>query len=125
MSSTTIHRLNNRRPEQVHSNPPSASDRIDTNGWHQPSTAFEYTPLDLTNNTIRLLKILPRSAATEIECTLEHRSLNPRTYSCLSYAWGDADVTRTIRLNGTGFTVRENLWNFLWQARENDYEDLL
>ncbi|KAH7407080.1 heterokaryon incompatibility protein-domain-containing protein [Phaeosphaeria sp. MPI-PUGE-AT-0046c] len=40
-------------------------------------------------------------------------------YQALSYTWGDPPANYFIELDGTPFTVRENLWDFLHQARKS------
>jgi hypothetical protein len=53
---------------------------------------FKYTPLDLTNNEIRLLTVLP-AKSQELHCSLSHASLDhPPEYHALSYAWRDDDL---------------------------------
>jgi len=50
----------------------------------------------------------------------EHHS-----YMCLSYAWGDPQNHRTIRVNGKSFKVRRSLWKFLNIARHTLYDTFL
>ncbi|PQE16056.1 heterokaryon incompatibility -domain-containing protein [Rutstroemia sp. NJR-2017a WRK4] len=73
----------------------------------------------LPSRHIRLLSILPDGPNGEVCCQLLPRSLDtqPR-YTALSYAWGAPSSHRKIILNGESYTVYENLWRFLNQARK-------
>jgi hypothetical protein len=74
---------------------------------------------DLPSRHIRLLKILPDGPNGEVCCQLVHRSLDKRpSYTALSYAWGSPSSHRKIIINGEPYTVYENLWRFLDQARK-------
>lgn len=74
---------------------------------------FKYEPLDRAEGSIRLLKILPNLSATGlIQCGIWHDTVNT-TYTCLSYAWGSEDDEELILVNGSEFSVRRNLWDFL------------
>lgn len=42
---------------------------------------------------------------------------NAPPYTALSYVWGSPESTRTITAGGHTIIVRQNLWNFLKQAR--------
>jgi hypothetical protein len=101
-------------------------------------------PLPLgTSVYIRVLKIRP-SAVTDssdrIECDfsildVDNGSLydldtaSPLSattpYTALSYTWGDTIADHDINLNGTPFLVRQNLWNFLDRARNDNFEGYL
>lgn len=87
------------------------------------STLYEDTPLHIDASTnIRLLTILPTNdETTPIACALHVVALreNPH-YTALSYVWGPPTPSRDIFVNGKPFTVRENLWNFLNQARKEE-----
>ncbi|KAH6873337.1 heterokaryon incompatibility protein-domain-containing protein [Alternaria rosae] len=84
------------------------------------STVYKGTPLHIDDSTnIRLLKILPTDdETTPITCTIRVVALegSPK-YTALSYEWGPPQPTKKILLNGEPFIIRENLWNFLNQAR--------
>jgi len=86
------------------------------------STLYEDTPLHINASTnIRLLEIVPADDETApIACTLRVVALQESpTYTALSYVWGPPTPAREIFVNGECFTVRENLWNFLHQARKD------
>jgi len=71
--------------------------------------SFRYHDLDQRREEIRLLRILPETTSI-IKCELFHTSLyNPCPYIAVSYAWGDADDTGTIILDGHEFVVTESL----------------
>lgn len=85
-------------------------------------TLYEDTPLHIDVSTnIRLLEILPADDETApISCTLRVIALQESpTYTALSYVWGPPTPARDILVNSEPFTVRENLWNFLHQARKD------
>ncbi|KAF2200987.1 HET-domain-containing protein, partial [Delitschia confertaspora ATCC 74209] len=46
-------------------------------------------------------------------------------YTALSYTWGDATRTRQVILEGKIFEIRQNLWQFLYQARKHSWYKLL
>ena len=80
---------------------------------------FTYKPLDHSRASVRLLEVLPRQHEDdEIQCNIRHVLLDDKPeYTALSYEWGDAaESRRTIRLNGTAFKVRANLFSFLEHA---------
>ena len=69
-----------------------------------------YRPLDSISRQIRLLKLYPGTEVEDVECHLEHVSLedNPE-FTALSYVWGDATDIRTILLHNVPFPVTKNL----------------
>lgn len=73
---------------------------------------YPYLPLNVAEDEIRLLEILPRGSdpSTPVQACLIHRSLkqSPR-YDALSYIWGHASQQATIRLDDRDFTVTSNL----------------
>ena len=84
--------------------------------------AFQHDPLDHTQPSIRLVEIRPGlSAKGLIRCRISHASIESR-YTCLSYRWGDENpsTSRIILLNGELFTVRQNLYDFLFLACTKD-----
>ena len=83
---------------------------------------FIHEPLELTKSVIRVLKILPGPANSIIQCRISHIALGDDTHSCLSYTWGNADHNETILINGKRFRVRQNLHDFLVQARRCRFE---
>ncbi|KAL5313364.1 hypothetical protein ACEPPN_019097 [Leptodophora sp. 'Broadleaf-Isolate-01'] len=78
-------------------------------------TTFQYR--DLGENEIRLLRIFP-AATSILKCELFHISQErPCPYIAISYAWGDADDTRTIMLDGHEFVVTDSLMLALQRLR--------
>ena len=69
-----------------------------------------YRPLGPISRQIRLLKLHPGTEVEDIECHLEHVSLedNPG-FTALSYVWGDLTNTRTILPHNVPFPVTKNL----------------
>jgi hypothetical protein len=86
--------------------------------------SFTHTPLDLSRQTIRVLRVLNGPRKSTLECTVEHVPLDGR-HTCLSYTWGALDSGSQILINGRTFKVRKNLRNFLLQAREDGLSDPL
>lgn len=77
-----------------------------------------HPPLSPGAHQIRLLRILYHQPP--IQCTLETYNLAENTkYVALSYTWGNPNDKHTILVNGHGFSVRKNLWNFLIGANRS------
>ncbi|KAF1926354.1 uncharacterized protein M421DRAFT_42954, partial [Didymella exigua CBS 183.55] len=75
---------------------------------------YEYEPLNLTKDQIRLVIIKPGPEDSTIECTLDvFDKDNAPEYITLSYTWGSPTMTRLIRVNGRSLSVRQNLYEFL------------
>jgi hypothetical protein len=87
----------------------------------------DYRALAAAKNEIRLLEILPsHDQSSIICCRLKHVSLNePPAYEALSYCWGNAEDTETIKLNGSRFSATTNLVNALRQLRSQVGHDRL
>ena len=77
-----------------------------------------YRPLDRSKRTFRLLGILPGSEDSPIKCTMLEASIDQSEYCGVSYAWGPALPSRTIRVNDYTAEVRENLYQFLVAHRK-------
>ena len=106
----------------------------------RPNACFRHTLLNHFKQSIRLIRIRPapienttaydayrpskslRSFQRDIHCDIRHTELPSDAtslgYSCLSYVWGTDAPTRRIRLNGSPYWIRRNLWDFLVFARE-------
>ncbi|KAH7077902.1 heterokaryon incompatibility protein-domain-containing protein, partial [Paraphoma chrysanthemicola] len=85
--------------------------------------AFTHAPIDLQNNSIRLLEVLPadpNDPNSIIQCRLRHDTTTA-VYTCLSYVWGPEDPLRKrmILINGKTFWVRHNLVKFLEIASQH------
>ncbi|KAE9366851.1 HET-domain-containing protein [Stipitochalara longipes BDJ] len=81
-------------------------------------TKFRYKDLDPQQNEIRLLRILPGLPDQSVKCEILHTALDgERRYIALSYAWGDAEDTCLIILNGFSFPVTRSLWGALHRLR--------
>ncbi|MCJ1460162.1 hypothetical protein MMC28_010541 [Mycoblastus sanguinarius] len=79
-----------------------------------------YQPLGPRPKQIRLLRLHPGAGLEDIECHLDHVSLedNPG-FAALSYVWGDLTETRTIRLQGVTFTITKSLHDALRSIRSH------
>jgi hypothetical protein len=81
----------------------------------------------LFGDQIRIVKLLPALDFDDpIKCSLEHVSLgDPPPYEALSYAWGDASVTRTISLDGMPWEITVNLESALRHLRLKNFSRTL
>ncbi|KAG9385707.1 HET domain containing protein [Pyrenophora tritici-repentis] len=89
---------------------------------------YDEVPLSFGSSTnFRLLTIEPCSDPNdEVYCNLHVRAMEePPQYIALSYTWGEPSPTRMIMLNGRPFRVRQNLWDFLVQARSHNLTTML
>jgi hypothetical protein len=85
---------------------------------------FKYKQLNLKENEIRVIRILPRQTVRQpICCELKHTSLtNERghgwtPFTTLSYTWGPPSLNqRTVLISGQKLLVRQNLHDFLDRA---------
>jgi S-adenosylmethionine:diacylglycerol 3-amino-3-carboxypropyl transferase len=67
---------------------------------------------------IRLMTIEPGDWDDDITCSLQSTSLDDlHEYEALSYVWGDANVTRSILLDGHSFQATTNLESALRHLR--------
>ena len=80
--------------------------------------AFHHEPLQLDKPTIRVISILPGASQSTIRCKLWHIELADDVHTCLSYTWGDEADQQLIKINDKVFRVRQNLYQFLKQARQ-------
>ncbi|KAH9906166.1 heterokaryon incompatibility protein-domain-containing protein [Xylariomycetidae sp. FL2044] len=77
-----------------------------------------FTYREITLDQFRLVRLLPETMST-VKCQIIHASLeNPPKYTALSYAWGDADETIKIHLDGCYFNVRKSLHGALKALRQ-------
>ena len=86
--------------------------------------ALVYRTLQQTTSEIRLLQILPSaSARSTVNCRLSTVSLDDSPeYVALSYVWGDATVTRNIRINDCVIPVTTGLESALRQMRASLFD---
>jgi hypothetical protein len=85
-------------------------------------TGLPYTPLDNTQNEIRLLQILPANEDSAHVCCLmdTHRLDAELVYSALSYTWGAANIARgVIVVNNHLALVTKNLSDALHRLRDD------
>ena len=67
-----------------------------------PTEPFSYRPLDLPEQSIRLVQVAFRAKETPetpIRCSLRHGTTNDN-YSCLSYVWGKELTGHQVSVNG-------------------------
>lgn len=87
----------------------------DANGQR---SAYEYQPLDLREQDIRILTIHPGEFTSRIQCSIRNTSLkNNLTYKALSYVWGNSTKGYTVTLDGVAVNVTDNLFSALRRLR--------
>src|SRR4051794_5729803 len=70
-----------------------------------------YTPLERSNDSFRILELLPGRGSHPIQCKLAPASLSASPpYEALSYQWGDATKLKAIYVDDVKTAVTENLW---------------
>ena len=88
-----------------------------------------YEPLPSDGSSIRLLRLLPNSRKrSNIECELFPANVADTEnvpFEALSYTWGDATKTKSIKLNGTNFDATVNLEEGLRALRKPDQSRIL
>jgi hypothetical protein len=92
------------------------------------SDVYNSVPIDTKRREIRLIEILPGQDNQLISCRFHgHELCSPDLeYAAISYTWGDPrSPTYNILVDGTTFTVRQNLWHFLRQERQFGHSYLL
>jgi len=88
-------------------------------GIYDRISRFKHAPLDHTQPSIRIMKVLPNlSPEGFVQCTLTHGSTDDE-YTCLSYTWGDESTAYPILIDDQLFFIRQNLHDFLHVVREN------
>ncbi|KAH3913242.1 hypothetical protein HBH56_113530 [Parastagonospora nodorum] len=93
-------------------------------------SSYRYQPLSSTNNSIRLLRLMPnRDPNTEIQCELFEYSLQDscesHLYEALSYVWGDANKKLPVIIHGHRFDATVNLHAALSRLRNHSIERIL
>jgi Heterokaryon incompatibility protein (HET) len=89
---------------------------------------FEHGPIDVTQPTFRLVRLLAGSGA-EIQCEMIHAWFNrPEAlipYEALSYTWGSDQLVDEIKLDGRLCRVTQNLYIALQYLRSEDQDRIL
>lgn len=94
---------------------------LSTSASNHRSRTFLHSPLDLSQRSIRLLRIQrSRSTQGHIQCIMRHTTVESN-YTCLSYVWGPPDEGYPVLLNEKLHFVRKNLFAFLQYAEEKDF----
>ena len=75
---------------------------------------YKYEALRDASSQIRLLQLEASDDPTCWKATLTRHDLTTApSFVALSYEWGEPDLVLDIRLNGSIFQIRHNLWTFL------------
>ena len=82
--------------------------------------SLQYTPLDRSRRSIRLIVILPGSPHAAIRCHIKTVDLEAGpAYSAISYTWGNKCKTSLVLwINGQPCGVRPSLWAMLQALRD-------
>lgn len=79
---------------------------------------YTYQPLDLQQNEVRLLQLLPSASPGLLRCKMQHVGLdNGPSYEAISYAWGADGASHPIYIDNKLFLIRTNLMSALQQFR--------
>ncbi|XP_014554014.1 hypothetical protein COCVIDRAFT_106024, partial [Bipolaris victoriae FI3] len=82
-----------------------------------PLPAFEHNPLPEHKSHFRLLSIIRGHFGQHVECEISTWPIDKAPpYYAISYAWGDANDTTDITINGSRLEVRRNCEYALQQA---------
>ena len=104
--------------------PPREENRTTTETSYQLRACrsiYENLPVDESRTRVLVLHS-NASHTAPVSCSLEVIILDPqpsKTYTALSYVWGDASVTEDILVNGVSFAVAFNLASALRQIRKS------
>ncbi|KAK4175192.1 ankyrin repeat-containing domain protein [Triangularia setosa] len=89
---------------------------------------YTYTPIDLKTDSIRLIRLLKGRNDDPIRCELFETFLHQAEgvpYEALSYAWGDAPISKEIQLCRKKAAVTESLYLALCCLRHLDEDRIL
>jgi hypothetical protein len=91
-----------------------------------PNVTYEPLDFDSKKSSIRLAILQRASQEATIRVTPKPAIFaeNPE-YKALPYTWGDPDVMKTIKLNNSRVSIRENLWSALVSLRDAREERVL
>jgi Heterokaryon incompatibility protein (HET) len=100
----------------------ATSDATNNKAPFQKQPYFSYEPVDASQATFRLCRLLPGSSEEPVVCELENTPIAPMRgeYSALSYTWGKPADQDCIVLNGNRFYVQPNLFAALTALRKQD-----
>ncbi|KAF5581030.1 heterokaryon incompatibility het-6 [Fusarium pseudocircinatum] len=88
-----------------------------TGAWPLPPL---YQPLNKDKREIRLLEILPITPDNKVNCKLHTVLLTPDLYyTCISYVWGDPNITEDIVVDGVTRQVTVNLATALRHLKQH------
>ncbi|KAM7201213.1 hypothetical protein V8F20_004959 [Naviculisporaceae sp. PSN 640] len=93
-----------------------------------PDSRFQYKPIDLATDAIRLVRLIKGSDYDPIVCELFETFLHQvdgTPYEALSYTWGQPQELIEITLCGKRVAIRDNLFVALWHLRKPDEDRLL
>jgi hypothetical protein len=90
--------------------------------------SYIYDPIDLTQPTIRLARLLG-GEGDDIQCEIFQAWLNRPEglipYEALSYTWGSTELTDNVKINGNNLAVTQNLYFALKYLRFKDEDRIL
>ncbi|GAP91993.2 putative heterokaryon incompatibility protein [Rosellinia necatrix] len=103
-------------PSQSHSRPHAPPHASSLSRALSPKV-YPYKNLDTLE--FRLVRILPKTMFVKYKITT-HSLIDPPPYIAISYAWGDADDKRAIRIDGIVVSVAVSLWEALNAVQKQD-----
>ena len=81
---------------------------------------FIYLPLNIDDDEIRLLILLPQDKPGVINCGIAVAQLHEElVYEALSHNWGLLEPIRNIQISGPVYQVQENLWEVLQALQDH------
>ena len=94
---------------------------LGSNMAQEVALTYDYEPLDLTKQQIRLVALHPAADPSDpIRCDIRSFDMeNGPHYVALSYTWGPVNPQQTILINGEGLSIRQNLYDFLHSYRND------
>ncbi|KAH8891716.1 HET-domain-containing protein, partial [Thozetella sp. PMI_491] len=89
---------------------------------------FEYQPIDLSSDAIRLVRLKKGLDTSPIECELVEaylHAIDGIPYNALSYVWGDGSCPVEVTVDGQTTLIRNNLYTALHCLRSAREDKLL
>jgi Heterokaryon incompatibility protein (HET) len=119
--------LQDRTQERIKEQSSMSSPADDSSDGSQNPTSFQYTPLEPSDSSIRLVVLeshkRPYMYNQEIRCRIVRTTFGAKPkYEALSYTWGTELSKKHIKMNGHRFHVSSNLFDALLNLGNLDVE---
>ncbi|KAK4161406.1 heterokaryon incompatibility protein-domain-containing protein [Cladorrhinum sp. PSN259] len=92
------------------------------------NTAYEYSPIDLSTDAIRLIRLYRGYEDNHVRCEIFQTFLHKIEgvpYEALSYTWGSEDEYAEITVSDRKMTIRKNLYMALRHLMKPDEDQIL